>query len=44
MFVCNELFVTKFAVAQYFLFKDVKPFKESLKDIEASYTSASTLL
>lgn len=44
MFLCNELFVTKFAVAQYFLVRDVKPFKEGLKDIKASYMSASTLL
>lgn len=42
--MCNELFVTKFAVAQYFLSKDVKQFKEDLKAIKASYTSASTLL
>lgn len=42
--MCNELFVTKFAVAQYFLSKDVKQFKEDLKAIKASYTSASMLL
>lgn len=42
--MCNELFVTKFAVGQYFLSKDVKHFKEDLKDIKASCTSASMLL
>lgn len=35
--MCSELFVTKFAVTQHFLSKDVKHFK-------ASYTSASMLL
>lgn len=42
--MCNELFVTKFAVTRYFLSKDVKRFKDGLEDIKASYASASTHL